>query len=60
MNEFERASQHAGRSMAGELWYFLRQSRKWWLLPVLIAFVLFALLVMLSSTAAAPFIYTLF
>ena len=43
-----------------EFWDYLRYNRKWWLLPVLIALSLFGMLVFLSSSAAAPFIYTLF
>jgi hypothetical protein len=60
MNELEQAAQDASRSFIGELWYFLRQSKKWWLLPILVLFVLFGALLLLSSTGAAPFIYTLF
>jgi hypothetical protein len=43
-----------------EFWQFLAQSKKWWLLPVVIILVLFGFLMILSGTAAAPFIYTLF
>ena len=61
MADFEEAAhsrQHTG--MAGEFWYFLRHSKKWWLTPIVIVMLLFGLLVFLSGTAAAPFIYTLF
>jgi hypothetical protein len=60
MNEFEREAKQADTSLVRELRYFLRQSRKWWLAPFLLAMLLFAGLLLLSSTAAAPFIYTLF
>jgi len=43
-----------------ELWDFLRHSKKWWLTPIVIVLVLFGILLALSGTAAAPFIYTLF
>lgn len=39
---------------------FLITSRKWWLLPVLVTFLLLGLVLILANTAAAPFIYTLF
>ncbi len=40
---------------------FLRQEKKYWLLPIAIVFVLFGLLIVFSqSSAVAPFIYTLF
>jgi Family of unknown function (DUF5989) len=44
-----------------EFWEFLKQERKYWLVPIVIVFVLFGLLIVLSqSSAVAPFIYTLF
>ena len=40
---------------------FLRQEKKYWLIPIVVVFVLFGLLIVLSqSSAVAPFIYTLF
>ena len=48
-------------SLAGEVWMFLRQNKKLWLLPiVIILLVLGALLVFAQSSALAPFIYTIF
>jgi uncharacterized protein DUF5989 len=44
-----------------ELMGFLRQEKKYWLVPIVIVFVLFGLLIVFSqSSAVAPFIYTLF
>jgi hypothetical protein len=44
-----------------ELWFFLRQEKKYWLVPIVIVFVLFGLLIVFSqSSVLAPFIYTLF
>ena len=44
-----------------DLWGFLRQRKKFWLLPLLVMVVLFGGLVVLTQgTAVAPFIYTLF
>ena len=60
-NEFERAADEEGEeSFLGEMWGFLRHNKKWWLLPILGTLVLFGLLMVLSSSAVAPFIYTLF
>lgn len=39
---------------------FLGDNKKWWLAPILIAILALGLLVLLSGSAAAPFIYTLF
>lgn len=43
-----------------ELWSFLKTNKKWWMIPILVALLLFTALILLSSTGLAPFIYTLF
>ena len=44
-----------------DLWLFLKERKKWWLLPLIALIVLIAVfIVMGSSTALAPFIYSLF
>ncbi|MEP7309681.1 MAG: DUF5989 family protein [Acidobacteriota bacterium] len=44
-----------------EFWQFLRVEKKYWLMPIVLVFVLFGLLIVFSqSSAIAPFIYTLF
>lgn len=48
------------RGLLGDLWQFMRENKKWWLLPILVCFALFGALLLLSGTGAAPFIYTLF
>jgi hypothetical protein len=61
MSELEKAAQEkTGDGLLGEFWYFLAHNKKWWLLPILVLLLGLALLVVLSGTAAAPFIYTLF
>ncbi len=47
-------------SLVGEFTAFLKENKKWWLAPILIAILGLGLLVLLGGTAAAPFIYTLF
>jgi hypothetical protein len=54
-----QADQHSG-SLLGEVWGFLRENKKWWLLPIVITMLLLGLLVVLGGSGAAPFIYTLF
>ncbi len=42
-------------------WAFLKERKKYWLLPAIVAALLFGILiVMAQGTAIAPFIYTLF
>jgi hypothetical protein len=44
-----------------DLWGFLKERKKFWLLPlILIMLILGALIVFAGGTAIAPFIYTLF
>ena len=58
-SEFEKVPQPSV-GLASELWAFLRQNKKFWLLPIILILLLFSVLLLLSGTAAAPFIYTLF
>ena len=59
--EFEKiADEQPSTSFLGEFLEFLRHNKKWWLLPILVILLAFGLLMLLSGTAAAPFIYTLF
>jgi hypothetical protein len=61
VRDFEAAARaDLEHGLTGELWYFLKNSKKWWLLPILVAMLALGILVFLSGTAAAPFIYTLF
>lgn len=48
------------QSLIGELFDFLKTNKKWWLAPILLVLLSLGVLLLLSSTAAAPFIYTLF
>ena len=60
-NEFQKAAQESAQGgFFSEMWGFLRDNKKWWLLPILIMLLLFGVLVLLSGTGLAPFIYTLF
>ena len=60
MKDFKDAASQQRRGIFSEFLYFLRTSKKWWLLPIIVILVGFGVLVFLSGTAAAPFIYTLF
>jgi Family of unknown function (DUF5989) len=44
-----------------ELWAFMKERKKFWLLPIVLVLVLFgSVLVLTQGSAVAPFIYTLF
>jgi Family of unknown function (DUF5989) len=59
-NEFEKASSEKQRGLVAEFIGFLGQTKKFWLLPLLVVMLLLTCLMFLGGTAAAPFIYTLF
>jgi len=44
-----------------ELWAFMNERKKWWLLPVIVVMLLVGLLLVFAQgSALAPFIYTIF
>jgi hypothetical protein len=61
MDRFEQVAKSQGRgNVMTEFWHFLSQTKKWWLLPIVLILAAFGVLMALSGTAVAPFIYTLF
>ena len=47
--------------LLGELWAFMRERKKFWLLPIVLVLLLFGtLLIFTQGSVVAPFIYTLF
>jgi hypothetical protein len=57
---FEQLSKETRSSLAGEFWQFLKYNKKWWLLPIILILLVLGILVLMSSSALAPFIYPLF
>jgi len=57
---FEQLSKEGRTSLIREFLDFLKHNKKWWLLPVILVLLALGLLVVLSGTAVAPFIYPLF
>ncbi|MCG6893914.1 MAG: DUF5989 family protein [Desulfobacteraceae bacterium] len=47
--------------MIRDLWGFLKERKKFWLLPIILFLLLFGgLIIFTSGSAIAPFIYTIF
>jgi hypothetical protein len=47
--------------LARELWAYMRERKKWWLVPILVVMLLVGLLLVFAQgSALAPFIYTIF
>ena len=59
-NAFEEAGEEKPLSLMQELFVMVSESKKWWLLPILVCLALVGLLTVLGATGAGPFLYTLF
>jgi hypothetical protein len=51
---------NANVSLAQEFFEFLKTNKMWWMTPIILVALVLAGVVVLGSTSAAPFIYTLF
>ena len=58
-SDFERQASAASPSLVSEFVDFLKHSKKWWLTPIIVVLLLIGLLLVLGSSVAAPFIYTI-
>ncbi len=58
--DFAQQAQMRQTGLLEEYLAFLREERKWWLVPILLPLLLAAGFVIVAGTAAAPFIYALF
>lgn len=53
-----RGTRQAG--LLREFVFFLRENKKWWMVPIFLVLLGMSLIVVMGSTGVAPFIYTLF
>ncbi len=58
--EFQNMAEGQKQGFLREFGYYLKTSKKWWLTPIIVTLVLIGGLLILSTTVAGPFIYTLF
>ena len=59
-NRFESQADEPQLSLPQEFWLFLCDNKKWWLTPILLVLIGATLLVALTATGAAPWIYSVF
>lgn len=59
-SDFEELEDEEQMSIFQEFRLFVVENKAWWLVPILLVLSLVGVLVVLGSTGAAPFIYTLF
>ncbi len=48
------------KNIVSEFVAFLKYNKAYWMIPIIIVLLLLSVLIILGSTSAAPFIYTLF
>lgn len=58
--EFRELAEGKKASLVKEFWIYLKQNKKWWLIPIIVSLLLISVLIFLAGTGAAPFIYTIF
>lgn len=58
--KFSDLAEQSQTGIVREFWDFLRYNKKWWLAPIVLVLLAMGVLVLLSGSTAAPFIYTLF
>ena len=48
-------------SLINEIWLYLRENKKYWLIPIIFILILMSMLLVLTQgSALAPFIYSIF
>ncbi|MDB4680117.1 MAG: DUF5989 family protein [Planctomycetaceae bacterium] len=57
---FEELSQDKQLGLATEFLMFIKENKIWWMLPIILVLGMVGILAFLTTTGAAPFIYTLF
>lgn len=57
---FEEQAEQDDLGILAEFWLFLRENKKWWLIPLVGSLLLIGLISLLAASGAAPFIYTVF
>jgi hypothetical protein len=59
-NDLRELSETRSGGVLADLWAFMRETKKWWLAPILVMLLLLGVLIVIGGSGAAPFIYTIF
>lgn len=59
-DDLAQLAEESAPGLLREFFDYLRCNKKWWLAPAIVALLILGVFVLLTSTAAAPFIYALF
>jgi len=57
--EFASQATEPQPGIVAEFWDFFLHNKKWWITPIIAVLLLMGLLILLSGTSVAPFIYTI-
>ncbi len=57
---FAREAEEENIGFLAEFVLFLRENKKWWLIPLIGSLLLLGAISLLAASGAAPFIYTVF
>ena len=58
-DDFASLAEEDEIGLMAEFWDFIIHNKKWWLTPIILVLLAMGALIVLSGTAVAPFIYTL-
>ena len=58
-SDFATQAEQSQPGMLAEFWDFFIHNKKWWITPIIVVLLLMGLLIVLSGTSVAPFIYTI-
>jgi len=58
-SDFATQADQAQPGILAEFWDFFIHNKKWWITPIIVVLLLMGLLILLSGTSVAPFIYTI-
>ncbi len=59
-NDFAMQAEAANEGIVREFVGFLKENKRWWLIPIIITLALLGFMLFLGGGPLAPFIYTLF
>jgi hypothetical protein len=57
--DFASQAEQPQPGVLAEFWDFFLHNKKWWITPIIAVLLLMGLLILLSGTSVAPFIYTI-
>jgi hypothetical protein len=57
-DDFASQAEEDAPGLIAEFWDFLIHNKKWWLIPIVLVLAAVGVFVVLTGTAAAPFLYT--